>query len=95
METAIAHARLASVPTDRIVNCWSLERLLEWAVIEPDMSELRSTRRLGGPITWAKRLAFRVLRQYLRQLEAQQTRFNLHVALKLAELEDRDRPPGP
>jgi len=30
--TAIAHARLAGVPTDRIVNCWSLERLLEWAV---------------------------------------------------------------
>jgi hypothetical protein len=29
--TAIAHARLAGVPTDRIVNCWSLERLLEWA----------------------------------------------------------------
>jgi histidinol phosphatase-like PHP family hydrolase len=30
-ETAIAHARLAGVPTDRIVNCWSLDRLLEWA----------------------------------------------------------------
>ena len=30
-ETAIAHARLAGVPTDRIVNCWPLERLLKWA----------------------------------------------------------------
>ena len=30
-ETAIAHARLAGVPTDRIVNCWPLKRLLEWA----------------------------------------------------------------
>jgi histidinol phosphatase-like PHP family hydrolase len=30
-ETAIAHARLAGIPTDRIVNCWPLERLLEWA----------------------------------------------------------------
>jgi histidinol phosphatase-like PHP family hydrolase len=29
--TAIAHARLAGVPTERIVNCWPLERLLEWA----------------------------------------------------------------
>jgi histidinol phosphatase-like PHP family hydrolase len=29
--TAIAHARLAGVPTDRIVNCWPLERLLAWA----------------------------------------------------------------
>jgi histidinol phosphatase-like PHP family hydrolase len=30
-ETAIAHARLAGIPTDRIVNCWPLERLMEWA----------------------------------------------------------------
>jgi histidinol phosphatase-like PHP family hydrolase len=30
-ETAVAHARLAGVPTERIVNCWPLERLLEWA----------------------------------------------------------------
>lgn len=30
-ETAIAHARLAGVPSDRIVNCWPLEKLLKWA----------------------------------------------------------------
>jgi histidinol phosphatase-like PHP family hydrolase len=30
-ETAIAHARLAAVPRDRVVNCWPLEQLLEWA----------------------------------------------------------------
>ena len=30
-QTAIAHARLAGVPTDRMINCWPLERLLEWA----------------------------------------------------------------
>jgi len=30
-ETAIAHARLAGVPADRIINCWSLEQLLAWA----------------------------------------------------------------
>src|SRR3954471_9359033 len=29
-ETAIAHARLAGVPTERVVNCWEPERLLEW-----------------------------------------------------------------
>ncbi len=29
--TAIAHARLAGIPPERIINCWSLERLLEWA----------------------------------------------------------------
>lgn len=31
VDTAIAHARLAGVPTDRVINCWSLERLLAWA----------------------------------------------------------------
>jgi len=29
-ETAVAHARLADVPADRIVNCWPLDRLLAW-----------------------------------------------------------------
>ena len=29
-ETAIAHARLAGIPPERIVNYWPLERLLEW-----------------------------------------------------------------
>lgn len=29
-ETAIAHARLAGIPRERVVNCWPLERLLAW-----------------------------------------------------------------
>jgi putative hydrolase len=29
-ETAIAHARLAGVSTERVVNTWTLDRLLEW-----------------------------------------------------------------
>ena len=29
-EIALAHARLAGIPPDRIVNCWPLERLLAW-----------------------------------------------------------------
>ena len=29
-ETALAHARLAAIPADRIVNCWPLDRLLGW-----------------------------------------------------------------
>lgn len=29
-ETALAHARLAGIPAERIVNCWPLERLLAW-----------------------------------------------------------------
>jgi hypothetical protein len=30
-----------------------------------------------------------VLRQYLRELQSQQTRFNLNVLIRVAELEDR------
>lgn len=30
-ETALAHARLAGVLRDRVINCWPLSRLLEWA----------------------------------------------------------------
>lgn len=30
-ETAVAHARLAGIPSDRIVNCWPLNRLLDWS----------------------------------------------------------------
>jgi putative hydrolase len=29
-DTAVAHARLAGIPVDRIVNCWSLERFKSW-----------------------------------------------------------------
>ena len=29
-ETAVAHARLAGIPAARILNTWSLDRLLEW-----------------------------------------------------------------
>jgi histidinol phosphatase-like PHP family hydrolase len=29
-ETALAHARLAAIPADRIINCWPLDRLLAW-----------------------------------------------------------------
>jgi len=72
-------------PTERV----SIEQLMEWANIEPDAELMRSTRRLGAPITWAKRQLVHVLRQYLRELQAQQTRFNLNVLIRLAELEDR------
>jgi histidinol phosphatase-like PHP family hydrolase len=29
-ELAMAHARLAGVPRDRVINCWPLDRLMEW-----------------------------------------------------------------
>jgi putative hydrolase len=29
-DTALAHARLAAIPSERIVNCWPIDRLLAW-----------------------------------------------------------------
>ena len=29
-DTALAHGRLAGIPSDRVVNCWPLDRLLAW-----------------------------------------------------------------
>ena len=77
----------AIAPTDRI----STEQLMEWAVIEPDDTLMRSTRRLGAPITWFKRLLLRGLQQHFNELTSQQSRFNLHVLVHVAELEDRVR----
>jgi hypothetical protein len=72
-------------PLDQVTRA----QLLEWALIEPDMSKLRSTRRLGGPITAVKRLLYRGMRQYFNEVTYQQTRFNIHVLRKVLELEDR------
>jgi hypothetical protein len=86
-------------PTDRV----STETLMEWAVIEPDERLMRSTRRLGAPITAIKRLLLRAMQQQFNELTSQQTRFNLHLLVHVAELEDRvtrleevtrERPPG-
>jgi histidinol phosphatase-like PHP family hydrolase len=30
IDTAVAHARLAAIPPERIVNCWPTDRLLAW-----------------------------------------------------------------
>lgn len=93
---AEAHARgayaddlsgFAIAPTDRITT----EQLMEWAVIEPDETLMRSTRRAGAPITQLKRLMLRALQQQFNELTSQQTRFNLHVLVHVAELEDRIR----
>ncbi len=65
------------------------ERLLAWALIEPDLRDVRSTRRFGRPITLVKRGLVRALRQYHAEVLAQQTRFNVHAVAYLTELEDR------
>lgn len=64
-------------------------QLLEWAVIEPDPALVYSTRRLGAPVTLAKRLLIFALRQYTVQIVDQQTRFNLQIASFVAELDRR------
>jgi hypothetical protein len=85
----------------------SARRLAEWAIIEPEEDEVRSTRRHGRPITAVKLLLVRLLRQHIGQITAQQSRFNAQVAAhvvrleeRVAELEeivrrDRERRPGP
>lgn len=30
-ETALAHARIAGIPKERVINCWPLAKLLDWA----------------------------------------------------------------
>ena len=72
-------------PTERV----GIDRLMEWAVIEPDETLMRSTRVYGKPITWLKRLLLRGLQQHFNELTAQETRFHLHAVVRLAELEDR------
>lgn len=32
-DTALAHARLAGIPPERIVNCWPIDRLLGWLTV--------------------------------------------------------------
>ena len=72
-------------PTERVTR----ERLLEWALIDPDPDLVYSTRKLGAPITFVKRGLLRALRQYHGQALAQQTRFNLGVVAYLTALEAR------
>ena len=66
------------------------ELLAQWAVIEIEPDEVvYSTRAAGAPITFFKRLLMRLLRQYLVELEARQTRFNIALLARLGALEER------
>ncbi|HET9102330.1 MAG TPA: hypothetical protein VFN55_03175 [Solirubrobacteraceae bacterium] len=64
-------------------------KLLEWAFVEPDASVVRSTRAHGAPITAAKRMLLRLVGQYLSELSANQTRFNLALVAHLERIEER------
>jgi hypothetical protein len=72
-------------PADAVTT----DKLLEWALIEPDPANVYSTRRLGAPITWVKRLLLRLLHQYFTELAAQQTRFNIQMTVYAGELTER------
>lgn len=78
-------AGFAIEPTDRI----SIEQLMEWAVIEPDVTQMRSTRRFGRPITYVKQLLLRGLQQHFNELTMLQARFNLNLLVRVTELQDR------
>jgi hypothetical protein len=67
----------------------STDLLLEWAIIEPDIDLVTSTRRLGAPIRWLKRVLVHLIRQYTGQLASQQTRVNVHLMGRLGELDER------
>jgi hypothetical protein len=101
-EDALERARTASfgedlsgfavAPTDEL----TIDKLMDWAIIETDPSLVRSTRWYGAPITWYKRALRRMMRQELGQAYAQQSRFNLMVVRRLEELESlREAPPSP
>jgi hypothetical protein len=101
-EEAIERARSASFGEDlsgftvEPTRAVTVEKLMEWAVIETDPALVRSTRALGFPITWFKRALRRALRQELGQAYAQQSRFNLMMVNRLQELEHlHEGPPGP
>jgi hypothetical protein len=67
----------------------SARRLARWAIIEPDAGQVYSTRRYGKPITAVKRGLVLLLRQYIGQMSAQQSRFNAQVAAHVVRLEER------
>lgn len=67
----------------------TLELIEQWSVLEVDADVLYSTRRGGGPITAVKRLLMRLMRQYFYELETRQTRFNVALAARFRELEQR------
>jgi hypothetical protein len=67
----------------------TLAKLSEWALIEPDLRDVRSTRRLGAPVTALKRGLLRLLGQYHAELLAQQTRFNVNILSRVHGLEQR------
>jgi hypothetical protein len=94
-EEALAQARAQAEPYDGPLSApggrIGDEKLAEWAVIKPDIERVYSTRRLGAPITAFKRLLLRLLRQYVDEALAQETRYNALATAYILNLEERVR----
>lgn len=97
-EEALEAARRAAAATEQPDEgvSWTLEdptlssgQLMQWAILAPDEARVYSTRRMGKPITFVKRALVRMLRQYLNEVNAQQSRFNALVAAHVMRLEQR------
>lgn len=100
-EEALQRARAAAAEHDCAEQPVSLDaspvtrisetKLVEWSLIEPQLDRVYSTRRLGAPITWVKRGLIRMLRQYLGEALAQESRYNALATVHILNLEDRVR----
>ena len=89
---AAAHPGGEPAPPELVLGATdavTLERLLEWATVEPDPSLIYSTRRLGLPITLVKKGLARALRQQTGQMAGAQARFNVQLVLYVSQLADR------
>ncbi|CAB4940633.1 unannotated protein [freshwater metagenome] len=60
------------------------DQLVQWAVIEPDLREVRSTRPgpVGKAVTAVKQGQLRLLGQYHAQVQSVQNRLNVHLSLR-------------
>ena len=97
-EEAIEAARRAAAASEQPEDGvpWTLDdptlsssQLMQWAILAPEEARVYSTRRMGKPITLVKRALVRLLRQYLNEVNAQQSRFNALVAAHVMRLEQR------
>jgi hypothetical protein len=46
-ETAIAHARLAQIPRERVINCWPLDFSMDWAASHSKRETVPATAQTG------------------------------------------------
>jgi hypothetical protein len=82
-----AYAEAESTPGPGSPRRGGAEKLMEYAVIEPDVRELRSSRRMGGLVTAIRRVLVWLLWPYWAARLADQSRFNTEFVRQLQGLE--------